>query len=179
MRLWHIWAGKDHQGPKNSPKYFANCSNHISKDSRSMFARQPDKCFNIVNKVVKQDLKWQRSGLNLSQSLWQRTKGMTVIMYLVCKSKPENSSKVLHTFNTNLFFLLIALNGSKTDYDGSKLRPFCKFSCCDERSWLLSRERSLHYKLKRCLKCPFFEEPISLSHSIKLLLLFLTLQINL
>ena len=92
----------------------------------------------------------------MSQSLWHWSKGITLIMYLVCKSKPEKSSKVLHTFNTNLFFLLIALNGSKTDYDGSKLRPFCKFSCCDERSWLLSRERSLHYKLKRCLKMPVF-----------------------
>ena len=30
---------------------------NISKGSRSMFARQPDICFYIVNKVVKQDLK--------------------------------------------------------------------------------------------------------------------------
>ena len=34
-----------------------NCSSHVSKDSRSMFTSQPDICFNIVNKVVKQDLK--------------------------------------------------------------------------------------------------------------------------
>ena len=30
-----------------------NCSNHISKGSRSMFVRQPDIFFYIVNKVVK------------------------------------------------------------------------------------------------------------------------------
>jgi len=35
----------------------AKCLNHISKDSRSMFTRQPDIYFDIVNKVVKQDLK--------------------------------------------------------------------------------------------------------------------------
>ena len=31
-----------------------NCLNHISKGSRSMFSRQLDICFYIVNKVVKQ-----------------------------------------------------------------------------------------------------------------------------
>ena len=30
-----------------------NCSNHISKDSGSMFVRQFDICFYIVDKVVK------------------------------------------------------------------------------------------------------------------------------
>ena len=34
-----------------------NCLNHISKGSRSMFARQLDVCFNIEQKVLKQDLK--------------------------------------------------------------------------------------------------------------------------
>ena len=36
-------------------KNIANCSTHISKDSRSMFARQPNIWFYIVHKVVKQD----------------------------------------------------------------------------------------------------------------------------
>ena len=45
----HVWAGKDHQDTKN----IENCSNPISKGSRSMFASQFDMCFYIVNKVVK------------------------------------------------------------------------------------------------------------------------------
>ena len=35
----------------------ANCLNPISKGSRNMFARPPDICFYIVNKLVKQDVK--------------------------------------------------------------------------------------------------------------------------
>ena len=34
----------------------ANYSKHICKCSRSMFARQPDVCFYIVNKAVKHNL---------------------------------------------------------------------------------------------------------------------------
>ena len=34
-----------------------NCSNYISKGLRTMFARQFDICFYIVNNIVKQDLK--------------------------------------------------------------------------------------------------------------------------
>ena len=34
-----------------------NLSNHIDKGSRSMFVRQLDICFYIVNKVLTQDLK--------------------------------------------------------------------------------------------------------------------------
>ena len=43
---------------KHDPKMvenIANCSNHICKGSGSMFARQSDIWFYIVNKVVKQD----------------------------------------------------------------------------------------------------------------------------
>ena len=46
----------------------------------------------------------------------------------------------------NLSFLLITLKKSKTDSDGSRLRLFWKFSCCDEQSSdILSGELSLHY----------------------------------
>ena len=38
-------------------KNIKNCSDHISKASRSLFARQFDIYIYIVNKVVKQDLK--------------------------------------------------------------------------------------------------------------------------
>ena len=38
-------------------KNVENCSNLFSKGSRSMFARQLDICFYIVNKVVKKNLK--------------------------------------------------------------------------------------------------------------------------
>ena len=44
-------------------------------------------------------------------------------MDLKCKSKPEKFSKVLPTFNT-LVFILIALQGSKTESDELSLRPF-------------------------------------------------------
>ena len=37
-------------------KNIENCSIHISKGSRSMFSRQLDKRFYIVNKVVEQNL---------------------------------------------------------------------------------------------------------------------------
>ena len=47
---WHLWAGKYHP-------HLKNCLTQISKDSRSLFARHPDICFNIINKVVKQDFK--------------------------------------------------------------------------------------------------------------------------
>ena len=36
-------------------KNVANCFNHISKGSESMFFRQPNISFYIVNKVVKQN----------------------------------------------------------------------------------------------------------------------------
>ena len=118
MRLWHIWAGKDHQGPKNSPKYFANCSNHISKDSRSMFARQPDKCFNIVNKVVKQDLKWQRSGLNLSQSLWQRTKGWQwLCISYVNQTQKTLQKSFIHSILISFFFWSLLMGLKQTMMD--------------------------------------------------------------
>ena len=41
--------------PPKIVKNIATCSTHISKDSRSMFARRPDIWFYIENKVVKQD----------------------------------------------------------------------------------------------------------------------------
>ena len=52
-------------------------------------------------------------------------------MDLKCKSKLEKSSKVLHTLNAQTIFL-VALEGSKTDSDGSSLRQLEKFSCYDE-----------------------------------------------
>ena len=39
-----------------------------------------------------------------TQSLWQRTKGIILVMDLKCKSKPEKSSKFIQTFNSNLSF---------------------------------------------------------------------------
>ena len=41
-------------------KNIENCSNHISKASRSMFASQFAMCLYIVNKVVKQGLKMKK-----------------------------------------------------------------------------------------------------------------------
>ena len=53
-QLWHV-CGKRPLRPPKIVKNIATCSTHISKDSRSMFARQPDIWFYIENKVVKQD----------------------------------------------------------------------------------------------------------------------------
>ena len=53
INIWRIITWQDHQDPKNK-KNVLNCSNHISKDSRSMFVRQLYLYFYIVNKVVKQ-----------------------------------------------------------------------------------------------------------------------------
>jgi len=86
-KLWQVRLGKDYQD--------SILWNYISKGSRSMFVRQLDMLLHIVNKVVKQDLKWQRSGLNMSQSLWHRTQGITLNMDIKCKSKPEKSSKFI------------------------------------------------------------------------------------
>ena len=92
---------------KNGRKY----GNHFRKGLRGMFTRQLDICFYIVNKVVMQDIKMTKIWVKfVHKSLTRGTRGMTVIMYLVCKSKPEKSLKVLHTFNTQSFFLLITLN---------------------------------------------------------------------
>ena len=86
---------------KNGRKY----GNHFRKGLRGMFTRQLDICFYIVNKVVKQDIKMTKIWVKfVHKSLTRGTRGMTLIMYLVCKSKPEKSLKVLHTFNTQSFF---------------------------------------------------------------------------
>ena len=56
-----------------------NCFNHICKGSNKMFARQLDTCLYIVNKVVKQGSKMTK--------IW--AEGITLIMDLKCKLKPE------------------------------------------------------------------------------------------
>ena len=71
-----------------------------------MFARPPDICCYTVNKVVKQDdFKMTKIWVKfVPKSLTSRTKGITLNMDLKFKSKPEKSSKVLHLFNTRIFF---------------------------------------------------------------------------
>ena len=48
-----------------NPKNIENCSNHISKGSRSKFARWPDICFYIVNTVENQDLEMTKIWIKL------------------------------------------------------------------------------------------------------------------
>ena len=94
-RRWHVWAGKDHQDPKDGQKNIENFSNHISKGSRSMFARQ----FDYVPLHCKQSCKTRfENDENLGKvcpEVSERTKEMTLIMYFECKSKPENLQKQL------------------------------------------------------------------------------------
>ena len=89
-----------------------------------MFARPPDICCYTVNKVVKQDdFKMTKIWVKfVPKSLTSRTKGITLNMDLKFKSKPEKSSKVLHSFNTRIFFFFFdCSNGSKTDSDRPSL----------------------------------------------------------
>ena len=112
-----------------------------------MFATQFDVYFYVVKQSCKARLKNDKNLQNLSKSLWRRTKGMTLIMYLVCKSKPENSSKVLHTLNTWSLFS----KGSKTDFVGSSL----------ERSLQLLQRSDWHqltWKIIRYTYSEFFKK---------------------
>ena len=57
------------------------------------------------------------------QSLRYMTKGITLLIDLKCKSNKNPQKFFIHLI-LNLFFLLIVLKESKTDFDGSSLRPF-------------------------------------------------------
>ena len=83
----------------------------FSKDSRSLFARQLDIFFYVVNKVIKQDLKMTKIWFKFVQSLWQRTKERTLIMDL--KSKPEKSSKSSYLQYSISHFFWSRLKGLK------------------------------------------------------------------
>jgi len=115
--LWHVRVGEDQQDPKIFEKDLSLC-HKLRFSNPWIFAN------------------WWRKPL---------------IFQTINSVRPNNLSlkyqrfTPFHTFNMLFLFLLIALKGSKKDSDGSGLRPFWKFSCCDERSWLLSGERSLHY----------------------------------
>ena len=99
--LWHVRVGKDHQDPKNGRK-FEYCSNHIIKGSGSMFPRQLDVYFYIVNKVVK--ARFKNDEFQICPKVFDI--GPKGLLWSQHKSKPEKSPKSMNQvwYYCDIFF---------------------------------------------------------------------------